>query len=282
MTKVVVAGVISMAVRALLLASVALASSHHPKGDYAQFAECPLNRETITDCVYSASTGGSFTIGKKIVPVKNPVIFQGGFEGSSQKIHFFGAENGETLAAAPQPVAGGLLNIAAPANWPAALQEWFNEQVGSVAEVKATLELAGSATSVDLNTENLLYSTGTALGLPVKIKLENAILGNNCYLGSDSSPIQIDFTTGKSGSLEGSVGKVKLNNQYGMVSIKAGRLVNGTFAAPRASGCGGIFSTFVDPLIDEVLGVPAASGENNAVLEGTLDDAPAPAVKASG
>jgi hypothetical protein len=57
--------------------------------------------------------------------------------------------------------------------------------------------------------------------------------------------------------------------------------VNNTFSAPGASGCGGLFSFFVDPLVNSILGLPAGSGTNSAVLEGKLQDAQAVAVKES-
>jgi hypothetical protein len=58
---------------ALLFAPSAFASSHHPKGEFAQFAECPLNNAKVTDCIYSLTNGGYFTVGKKTVPLVNPV-----------------------------------------------------------------------------------------------------------------------------------------------------------------------------------------------------------------
>jgi len=266
----------------LAFAPSALASSHHPKGEYAQFAECPLNRATITDCVYSLSNGGYFTVGKKTVPLKNPVTLQGGFEGAGENIKFFGAENGDTLSKTPQPVPGGLLGITAPTWWPKSLQEWFNNQINEgFTGVNAIVELAAPATSITLNVENIFTREGTALGLPTKIKLENAILGSNCYVGSNSNPVQINFTSGKSGSVEGAIGEVSINEAFTIVTISGGKLVNGTFAAPGASGCGGIFSFFIDPLVNSVLGIPSASGKNAAVLEGKLQDARAEAVKAS-
>jgi hypothetical protein len=92
-------------------------------------------------------------------------------------------------------------------------------------------------------------------------------------VGSNAKPVQIEFTTGKSGSLEGAVGELTINESFTLVTISGGRLVNGTFAAPATSGCGGIFSFFVGPLIDSVLGVPSPSGKNTATLEGVLKSA---------
>lgn len=267
----------------MVFASTASASSHHPKGEFANFGECPLNNPLVEECLFSVSSGGSFTVGKKTVPLVNPVTLQGGaYFNAAEEQKFLGAENGDTLSKTPQPVPGGLLGITAPTWWPKFIQEWFNNLINEgFTGVTATVELAAPATSIKLSTQNLINAEGTALGLPTKIKLSNAILGSNCYIGSNSSPVQIDFTTGTSGSLTGAVGTVSFNKEFSLVTIEGGRLVNGTFAAPKTNGCGGIFSFLVGPLVDEILGVPSASGKNTAILEGKLQDANANAVRAS-
>lgn len=280
--RMLIKGGFVVVLAALLLAPTASASSHNPTGEFADFGECPLNRETIENCVYSVTEGGAVTIGAKTVPIKNPTILQGGFEGAESEIDFFGAENGDTLSKTPQPVPGGLVGVTAPTWWPKFLQNWFN---GLIEEgftgVDAVVELAKPATDIQLNTENLLNQEGTTLGLPVKVKLENLILGNNCYIGSNSSPIQINLTTGKSGSLEGSFGEINFNEAFTLITITGAELVDNTFAVPKAKGCGGLFSLFVDPLVDTVLGTPSASGKNAATLEGELKTAFAPAVRES-
>jgi hypothetical protein len=284
-SKKLVAGGLATALASLVFASLALASAHHPKGEYSQFGECPLNRVTITDCIYSVSSGGGFTVGKKTVPLVNPVTLQGGFEGAGEEVKFYGAEEGETLSKTPQPVPGGLLGITAPTWWPKFLQDWFNNQINEgLTGVTATVELTGPSkglTNIKLNTENLLLEEGTALGLPAKIKLSNAILGNNCYIGSDKAPVPLNFTTGTSGALKGSAGELSFNPSFTIITISGGKLVDGTYAAPGASGCGGIFSFFIDPLVNSILGLPSPSGKNAATLEGKLQDANAAAVKAS-
>ena len=267
----------------LLFASSATASSHHPTGEFKEFGECPLSDKAVVECILSVSNGGSFTVGKKTVPLKNPVTLQGGAkEGEGGTQVFVGAENGQTLSKTPQPVPGGLLGITAPTWWPKFVQDWFNNLINNgFTGVTATVELAAPASQIKLSTENLLNQEGTALGLPSKVKLDNAILGSNCYIGSNSKPIQIDFTTGTSGALKGSVGEITFNKEFTLVTISGGKLVNGTFAAPGASGCGGIFSIFVDPLVDSILGTPSASGKNSATLEGKLQSANRFAVEAS-
>jgi hypothetical protein len=285
MKKFLTAGVMALALGALVLASSALASSHNPKGEYAGFKECPLNRVTISDCILSVSSGGGFTVGKKTVPLVNPVTLQGGFEGAGEEIEFYGAENGDTLSKTPQPVPGGLTGIIAPTWWPKFIQDWFNNQINEgLTGVTATVELTGPSkglTNVKLNTTNLLIEEGTALGLPVKIKLSNAILGSNCYIGSEKAPVPLAFTTGTSGSLKGSAGELSFNEAFTIITISGGKLVDGTYAAPAAAGCGGIFSFLVDPLVNSILGLPSPAGKNAATLEGKLQDASAEAVKAS-
>ena len=284
MRKFITGGLLGV-LGAMLFASSALGASHNPKGEYAQFKECPLNRPTITDCVLSVSSGGGFTIGKKTVPLKNPVTLQGGFEGAGEAVKFYGAENGDTLSKTPQPVPGGLLGIVAPTWWPKFIQDWFNGLINEgFTGVNATVELTGPSkglTKVKLNTENLIFEEGIALGLPVKIKLDNAILGSNCYIGSETKPVQLHFTTGTSGKLKGSAGTISFNPTFTITTISGGKLVDGTYAAPAASGCGGIFSFLVDPLVNSILGTPSPSGSNTAILEGKLQDAVAAEVKAS-
>ncbi len=57
--------------------------------------------------------------------------------------------------------------------------------------------------------------------------------------------------------------------------------MNNSFAAPGASGCGGLFSIFVDPFVNSLVGLPSPAGTNAAVLEGKLQLASPEAVKAS-
>lgn len=262
------------------LAAPVLAASHHPKGEYAPFAECPLSIKTITDCVYSLSTKGGFTVGTQELPLVNQLILQGGFEGAGEEISFHGAENGETLVNTPQPLLG-LFGGPPPASWPKFLQEWFKQGVYESGGIIATVELAVPSDEVVLNTERLLLEEGTALGLPVKIKMKGKVLGSACYVGSASEPLELKYTTGRSGALKGHAGSLAFNKTMRMSTITGGRLVDGTYSAPKASGCGGLFSNFVDPLVDSTFGLPSPRGKNTAILEGKLQDAQAKAVRAS-
>jgi hypothetical protein len=62
--------------------------------------------------------------------------------------------------------------------------------------VRAITELAKPASEITIKKRNLILEGGTALGLPVKIRLENPLLGEGCYIGSSSKPIMLNMTTG--------------------------------------------------------------------------------------
>jgi hypothetical protein len=222
------------------------------------------------------------------VPLKNPVTLQGGFEQNETGQHFYGAEDGDTLSKTAQPVPGGLLGIEAPKSWPQFLQDLFNETINNgLSGVNATVELAAPATSIGLNTGNLVSETGVALSLPVKIKLDNAFLGSNCHIGSNSSPSVLNFTSGTTSPpppnkpISGAAGELSFNESFTLITLSGGRLVDNSFAASGANGCGGIFSFLVDPFVNSIVGVPSPAGTNTAILEGKLQTAEAAAVRAS-
>jgi hypothetical protein len=287
MSALAVAMVVTASVAVLSVASPALAA---PKGEFAVFSDCPLTAPGIKACLVAKTESGQFTVGKETVPIKNPITLQGGFkENEDGSLTFIGAANGETLSKTPQPVPGGLAGFfKCPeiSNFfeRVACELAFENQVTGV---NATTELAAPASSIGLNEENLLGETGTALSLPVKVKLENPLLGSECYIGSNASPIIINLTTGTTSPpapnkpIKGSAGTLESNPEGNILTISKNSLVNNSFASPGATGCGGIFSILLDPLIDAKLGIPAAAGNNTAILNGTLKQASAKAVKAS-
>ncbi|HEY2283924.1 MAG TPA: hypothetical protein VGH60_10290 [Solirubrobacteraceae bacterium] len=279
----------------LVSASSALATEHHPTGDYAQFNQCPLSNAGTNFCLFAQTESGEFIVGKKTVPIKNTITLQGGIhlvlneELEIIGTEFIGAENGVTLNDPGQSVPGGLaglVNCYEISNFFLRLScELIFEN--KVTGVTATTQLAAPASSISINLNNLIGGTETALSLPVKVKLDNPLLGSSCYIGSNAAPIPLPLTTGTTSPplpnkpIKGKVGKVEFKDEFALTVIKENSLVNNSFAAPGAEGCGGIFSFLIDPLVNAKLGVPAAAGLNTAILNGTLKDANAEAVKAS-
>jgi hypothetical protein len=279
---------------ALLLAMLIPASSASAalEGEYTRFKTCPTSNPAVNACLYAETTAGTFTMGAKTVPLKNPVILKGGVEYLSAEelfgpLRVVAPTDGITLSKTPQPVPGGLTGIVAPSWWPQILRDLFNETINNgFTGVTATVELAAPASSVNLNLLNQFLGTGTALGLPVKVKLSNPFLGNNCYVGSNSNPIQINLITGTTSPpppnqpITGERGEIESIGEGNILLDKNNKLVNNSFAAPGANGCGGIFSFLIDPFVNSIVGVPSAAGTNTAILEGTNYIADANAIRA--
>jgi hypothetical protein len=273
MKRLILAGVLLV-----VLAAQAAPASAAPKGEFAKFAKCPVTNPAINECVYAETTSGSFVMGKKTVPIVNPVVLQGGTKlvTFAEDLSLVAATDGNTLTKAPQPVPGGLLGVTAPTWWPKFLQDLFNETINNgFTGVTATVELAAPASSVKLNLLNVLTASGTAISLPVKVKLDNPFLGSSCYIGSNSSPINLKLTTGTTAPpapnkpISGNPGEFGTVAEGLIVALKNNKLVDNSFAAPGANGCGGIlFSWAVDPFVNSIVGVPSAAGTNTAILEG--------------
>jgi hypothetical protein len=279
-------------VGALLAAMLipAASASAAPTGEYAKFAQCPTSNANVGGCLYAETNSGLFVLGNKSTPIVNQVILQAGLEGSSlldPNLKVVGAANGQTLSKSPQPVPGGLLGVTAPSWWPKFLRDLFNETINNgFTGVTATVELAAPASSIKLNVLNALFGKGTALTLPVKVRLGNPFLGSSCYIGSNSSPMTLNLTTGTTAPpppntpISGNPGEGG-EPSPGLVVINNNKLVDNSFAAPGANGCGGLFSFLIDPFVDSIVGTPSAAGKNTAVLEGTLNLGEAAVVKAN-
>jgi len=260
------------------------------EGEYAKFNKCPLSNGAVEFCLYAETTNGLFTTPAKTVPLKNPTILQGGLSGAefnfSNPFTLNAATSGDTLSKTAQPVPGGLLGITAPSWWPQILKDLFNETINNgFTGVSSTVEIAGPVSGVKVNLANAVQLKGAAFTLPVKVKLSNPFLGSNCYLGSNSNPIKLELTTGTTSPpapnkpISGSSGEFS-EPVPGVISLKNNKLVDNSFSVPGASGCGGIlFSWAVDPLVNSIVGTPAAAGSNTAILEGTTYLGFAPALR---
>ena len=89
-----------------------------------------------------------------------------------------------------------------------------------------------------------------------------------------------NLTSGKTADekLEGSAGKIEFLEGGLILRLNENKLVDNAWAAPKASGCGGLFSFIIDPIVNASAGLPASSG-NVAVLENKIDIATSAAVK---
>ncbi len=279
---------LATALLAVALAALGLAGVAQAKltGDYTRFAQCPYTNLEVKKCLLSTTTSGEVVLGKKKVPIEKAVVLQGGAGKQVEGIApFFAAANGITLSKAPQNVPGGLLGIVPDASSPflvKALIKFFLEN--SLTGVNSTLELAKPATEIRVSENNLASEEGVALKMPVKVHLENPFLGKNCFVGSSTSPITWNLTTGTTappapnGKITGKAGFIEFLAEGSIAFLKEAKLVDNAWSAPKAAGCGGILSFLVDPIINAQLGTTTA-GNNTAILNNTIYIAAAAAVR---
>lgn len=284
-----VSGRVAAAVAALLvpLAFAGSALAGEPTGEYAIFKGCPFEKTEVKQCVYSETLSGKVILGNQEVPIKNKLLLQGGSRLNLEtgQEEFFAAKTGtETLQKVAQEVPGGLLGIVGAES---IIPWWLRPLYKAITSVQAVTELAKAPSEIGISAGNLIGEEGTALKLPVKVHLENLLLGSSCYIGSSSSPITLQLTTGSTKpegpnkSIKGTPGEISLNEAETILQAKGYELVDNAFSAPAASGCGGLFSIIINPILDLKIGLPAADGKNTAILAGNLKRAVAGAVRES-
>jgi hypothetical protein len=278
------------------LATVAFASSASAfKAPFDRFNNCPVNNVEAKKCTQAVTSGGSVVLGKKTVPIVNPVTVQGGLTAEFEKEehffnHFIAATPGPTLTPVPQPVPGGLSGLVNCKEISNFLVRLGCETIfeNGLTGVNSTLELARPASEIIVSEENLATELGLAFQLPVKVHLENPLLGSECYIGSSSSPIIWNLTTGTTSPpagtapIKGSSGTLTLQEGGQLAVFEGAKLVDNTWAAPGASGCGGFgVELILNPIINASVGVPSAAGKNSAILDKTrISVATVKAVKA--
>jgi hypothetical protein len=288
-------GAVCMAVLASVLAVLAFAGSAQAKltGEFTRFQYCPYNNAEVRRCTYAVTNGGEVVLGSKKVPIVNPVVLQGGYgaeiESGPEEGYrkFYEATNGVTLSKASQPVPGGLAGFVNCKEISLSLLRISCEVTfeNGLTGVNSTLELARPASEIRINENHLAEELGVALKMPVKFHLENPLFGSSCYVGSSSSPINWNLTVGTTSPpgpntpIKGSGGVTEFFEEGQILKLKGAELVDNAWAAPAASGCGGIFSFILDPIVNSSSGLPAAAGRNTARLKNDIYETPSLAVK---
>jgi hypothetical protein len=290
--------IVTMAAMALIvpLASLAAASpaAAAPKGIFEVFKACPTEQEDVSLCSVDTTTSGEFKLGTSKVTINKEIIQQGGFVKTGNPENgreFYGvpAKTGyETLSKTELNVPGGIAGlvnceeITGSGLVEKAVRALCKEilEKGPTA-VTATTELVATPSNrVLFNERAFAREVGTAVTLPIRVHLQNPLLGSSCYIGSESHPIQLELTTGETHPpagvtpLHGTKGEAVTLEEEELLTIRArgSSLVDNDFSAPGAEGCGELLLVkgFLDSIIDGKLKIPNSAGENAAVLDGEL------------
>lgn len=254
-----------VAVAGLVLAFAMLspvAQAKKPNPGYEQFAGCPnpsTENAKVKTCVRSEIFSGHFHMGNKEVPIEKPIVLTGGVENIfAPGPVYFNSEGG--LTKAKQKVPGGVIGLTG--------LTWLAEFLGIEAlTLYATTELAGTP-----------IIAGTAFAqLPIKVHLENStgVLGKSCYVGSNSSPIVLNLTTGTTSPpppnkpITGKEPSPTFEPEREIQEEHNGTYVDNSFAAPGANGCVltlfGFIPISINGLVNTASGLPAAAGTNETV-----------------
>jgi hypothetical protein len=270
---VALAAVLSVA--ALAASSSAMAAA--PTGDHAKFKYCPYNNPNVLTCVYSTITSGSFKLGNANVPITaaTPITLQGGTGSTlgSTELVWYNAVGTDSLSKTRLKVPGGLIGLVSTGGFSGALINLFNAAVAAGNDVYATAELVGPPV---LDVTNILIANGTALSLPIRVHLENPFLGTGCYIGSSSNPVRLNLTTGTTAPpgpntpITGSPGVLGSQGDGSIITSTGTKLVDNSFAAPAATGCGflPLDKLLITAAVNLKEGLPAAAGKNTAIQQG--------------
>jgi hypothetical protein len=253
-----------MAVACLALAGGAVPASAEKnplnkinKAEFLKFINCPI--AVAKGCLYGETLEGEFKLGSKSTPIVNPTILQGGLayigtETLPMIPPIYGAQE---LSKTSQPIPGGLTGA--------------TELIGGPAS--ATAELAGTpvVTAVFLG-----FGHDTAVELPIKVHLENELLGPNCYIGSDAEPVVLKLTDGTTKPppgvepMSGKIGKNEGRDKGRLITFVDNTLVDNTFAVPAAKGCGtnALLEPVVTAAVNAAVGLPSEPGVSHAILTG--------------
>lgn len=250
--------VAGLAILAVALFAPLAQAKEEPKPGFTQFRGCPRpEEESKFFCVYSNIHGGHIKMGSKTVPIENPLTLTGG---TNVEFEEFTANSEGGLSKTAQKVPGGVIGLTG--------LTWLLEFFGSEAlTLYATTELAGQPTGFS--------PEGVRLPIKVHLTTPSGVLGNTCYIGSNTSPIVLNNTTGTTNPPppnEPITGRnFEIAEEGEIAYLRNGIFVDNSFAVPGASGCVlrlfGFIPISLNGFVNEQAGLPSAAGNNEAVQE---------------
>jgi hypothetical protein len=244
------------------------------KGDWAPFARCPIDDPTMLAvdgpertnfCVAVNSSSGSIKLGNSSATTGQTGV-QLGLVGPSSGPYNIVSPAGGVIVSAPVEVPGGLLGLMCPSGDVAVAAICGLITNNALNTVSATVQQAGAPSNFD-------FFAGLGVGipiltLPIRVKLDNPLLGSSCYIGTDAAPIVLHpanivvaplaFERFDADGTPDAAGPLQLLRSSG------GAQGDTTFAVPGATGCG--LAGALDGAINLKEGLPSPSGNNSLVL----------------
>jgi hypothetical protein len=242
----------------LLAAGALLAFAGTATAAFPNFSDCPRASPGVFACLDVQSIRGSLEIKGFTVPLGDSLEIRGGLIPAAEEERpatFVPPAGTNGFFSKPIRIPGGILGIEFPIP-------------GNT--VLATAQLAGPVSALQFR----FGIPVTTISLPVKVKLDNPILGSNCYIGTNSSPARINLTTGTTSPpapnrpISGSIGTPSFDEETGILTLANTISVDNAFAVPGASGCG--LLGIANPLVNLKLKLPSAGGNNAMIVENNV------------
>ena len=245
-------------------------------GAWAPFDRCPVDNPTMLSadgevndalCVAVSGPSGSLTIGKVTAPIGGSDTQNGLIINNAEGTQTLIPPPGGALVGSPLVLPGGLQALVCPSSsW--ALRELCHSSHPDrfLNTVTATLSSAGAPSNFNL-VAGLELGT-PILTLPVKLELDNPLLGPNCSIGTDHEPIVLRpenvtpptpvFSTFDANGTPDPSGPLLL------ITLTGATQGDNQLAIPAAHDCG--FAGLLDHAIDHNVGLPSPAGNNDLVL----------------
>jgi hypothetical protein len=212
---------------------------------FPNYSDCPRATPGVLVCVDIQAVRGDLRIKEFNVPLGDSLEIRGGFieSGIDGQPIFVPPSGTNGFFAQPVEVPGGLLGI-----------DWLPGN-----EVLAITELAGPASAIRFNLETFTIS------LPIKVRLVNFLLGMNCHIGTDRSPVNLNLIIGTTNPpppnrpITGSLGEIEAVGSE--IRVLGAVNVENSFSIPDSSSCG-FGLGLINAIVDARLGLPSAAGNN--------------------
>ncbi|MEU9857164.1 hypothetical protein [Streptomyces sp. NPDC047974] len=262
-------------------ASMGTATAAAPvlNGGWAPSTRCPVDAtamvatdglDTSPQCVVSYSLSGSIKLGNTTVPTGRTNL-QIGVVQNADGTNSVVAPAGGALIADSATVPGGLMGLMCPSDIPFVTDICRKLTDADLNRITATMESVGTPSEFDQIAGVL--TDQPIVTIPVRIRLQNPFLGDNCYIGSKSNPILLrpkNLTAPGFGvtRFDGD-GTANEEGEMSRLDLLGATQYDDGFAVPGASGCGLGWFGIIDAAVNLKTGLPAGAGKNKLLLNDT-------------
>ncbi|WP_406144112.1 hypothetical protein [Streptomyces sp. NBC_01012] len=245
-------------------------------GDWAPFSRCPVDDPAmlaadgevlVATCVSSHSPSGSIKLGSTEATTGANDMQFGVVQDTAAGTFTVVPPDGGALVGEPTEIPGGLLGLMCPDDDIPVISDLCESITdATLNKVTATVESAGTPTEFNLTSG--LVTGRQIVKLPIRIRLENPLLGSTCYIGSESDPVVLRPQNTTPPAVEVQRFDVDGTRDAAGAMLRFALTGNdqgdSAFAVPKATGCGPFGS--LSWAVNLKTGLPSAAGNNNLVL----------------